>query len=146
LTETENVSVELETPLRGHFQDRYESYPCIYVGEDDANLIEKWSFIWDEHMTTLGLADSSKVAEPGGEQVCTTMCAQPPYCIDSGSMSHCSPVHSDFIDLTPIHHCAVCGMNGSAFPAIGIGTIKLQCRKCRRLMLKSVLLVPDAAL
>jgi len=31
-------------------------------------------------------------------------------------------------------------------PAIGIGTIKLQCRKGRRIVLKNALLVPDAAL
>src|SRR5882724_7064919 len=34
-TETANVSNELDTPLGNCFQDGYESYPSIYVGEDN---------------------------------------------------------------------------------------------------------------
>jgi len=74
------------------------------------------------------------------------VCTQLPYCIDSGCTSHCSPVQSDFINLMPIPHRVVCGMNGRAIPAIGIGTIKLRCRKGRRIVLKNALLVPDAIL
>jgi len=37
-------------------------------------------------------------------------------------------------------------MNGSSIPAIGVGTIRLKCRKGRKITLKNVLFVPDAAL
>ena len=90
--EAANVSVELDTPLGSHFQDGYKSYSSICVHEDDASLSKKWSGNWDELTTTLGLTNSLKSPELSGEQVCTSMCTQPPYCIDSGCTSHCSPV------------------------------------------------------
>jgi len=90
--EAANVSVELDTPLGSCFQDGYESYPSIYVDEGDVSLSEKWSGNLDELTTTLGLTNSLKSPKQSGEQVCTTMYAQPPYCIDSGCTSHCSPV------------------------------------------------------
>ena len=37
-------------------------------------------------------------------------------------------------------------MNGDSIPAIGMGTIRLRCRKCRRLTLKNALFIPDTAL
>jgi len=37
-SEDANVSVKLDTPLCGHFQDGYESYPSIYVDEDNVSL------------------------------------------------------------------------------------------------------------
>src|SRR5882724_13465995 len=102
LAETANISVELDSPLNGCFQDGYESYPCIYAGENSTESSQKWSGDWDEHTMNLG---TSKLR---GEQTCTTMCTQPPYYIYFSCMSHCSPLQSDFIDLTPIPHCVVC--------------------------------------
>ena len=114
--ETANVSVKLDTPLGGHSQDGYKSYPSIYAGEDNASLSEKWSGNWDELTTILGLTNSLKCPKLSSEQVCTTMCTQPPYCIDSDCMSHCSPFQSDFIDLTTIPHHVVHGMDGKSIP------------------------------
>ena len=37
-------------------------------------------------------------------------------------------------------------MNGDSIPAVSMGTIKLRCRKGRMLILKNVLLVPDATI
>ena len=90
--ETEKISVELDTPLGSHFQDGYKLYPSMYADENDASISEKWSGNWDELTTTLGPTNSLKTTEPSGEQVCATMCAQPPYCINSSCMKHCSPV------------------------------------------------------
>src|SRR5882672_3466117 len=88
---------------------------------------------------TMGRTDESQISKPGGEEACTAAYTQLPYCIDSGCTSHCSPIRSDFIDLMPIPHHAVCGMNGSSIPAIGVGTIRLKCGKGRKLTLKNAL-------
>src|SRR5882672_10558620 len=145
-TESANAAMMLERPLVDYFQDRYESYACIYAGESGDYPAESWSGVWDEKTVTMGCTDKSQISKPGGEEVCTAAYTQPPYCIDSGCTSHCSPVRSYFIDLTPIPHRAVHGMNGSSIPAIGVGTIRLKCGKGRKLTLKNVLFVPDAAL
>jgi len=89
--ETVSVSVKLDTPLGGHFQDGYDLYPSIYVDENNASISEKWSGNWDELTTTLGLTNSLKTPELSGEEICTTMCIHPPYCIDSGVLCHHSP-------------------------------------------------------
>src|SRR5467141_857877 len=80
------------------------------------------------------------------EEAYMMSCVQAPFCIDSGCTSHCSPICSDFIDLTPIPHHAIRGMNGNSIPAIGVGTIRLRCGKGRKLTLKNALFMPDAAL
>ena len=53
----------------------------------------------------------------------------PPYLLDSGATSHCSPYHEDFSDLKTISACEIRGINGSSGSAIAIGTICIKCGK-----------------
>jgi len=66
LAETANISVELDTALNGRFQDGYESYPCIYAGENNAESSKKWSGDWDKYTTSLG------ISKPRWEQLSRT--------------------------------------------------------------------------
>ena len=53
----------------------------------------------------------------------------PPYLLDSGATSHCSPYHEDFSDLKTIPAGEIRGINGSSVLAIAIGTIRIKCGK-----------------
>ena len=70
----------------------------------------------------------------------------PPYLLDSGATSHCSPYHEDFSDLKKIPTCQIRGINGSAVTAIGMGTIHIKCGKGRQLTLKDALYILDVKL
>ena len=65
---------------------------------------------------------------------------------DTGATSHISPCHTDFVDFTPITPRRIHGVNRSTIPALGIGKIKLWCRKGRNLMLKNSLFAPQATM
>jgi len=66
--------------------------------------------------------------------------------INSGTMSHCSPKHPDFMELDaiPIQH--VGGINGTSIAAIGRGKIVAICGKGWKLTLKDTLYVPQVTL
>ena len=49
----------------------------------------------------------------------------PPYLLDSGTTSHCSPYCEDFSDLKTIPACKIRGINGSSVSAIAIGTLHI---------------------
>jgi hypothetical protein len=69
-----------------------------------------------------------------------------PFCFDTGATSHISPIHTDFVELKPISPKEIRGVNGYSIPAIGIGKIKLRCRKGRKFTLQDALFAPQAAL
>ena len=127
-------------------EDGYESYACIYAGENVESAAEVWSGVWNEQTTTLTHMKGLEIPKTGDEQACAATSAPHPYCIDSGCTSHCSPICSDFTDFQPILHCPIHGMNSDSIPAVGTGTIRLRCGKGRRLTLKNALFVPDTAL
>jgi len=58
---------------------------------------------------------------------------------DTGATSHISPFRTDFVSFSPIAPKSICGVNGSAIPALGIGKIRLWCGKGRNLTLKNSL-------
>ena len=70
----------------------------------------------------------------------------PPYLLNSGATSHCSPYHEDFIQLTSIPTREIKGINGSCVSAIAMGTIYIKCGKGQRLTLKDALYIPDVRL
>ena len=70
----------------------------------------------------------------------------PPYFLDSGATSHCSPNRDDFLDLCSIPPRKICGINGTSIAATAVGTIKIRCGKGRRLTLHNALYIPNAKL
>ena len=70
----------------------------------------------------------------------------PPYFLDSGATSHCSPDLNDFSDYRHISPRTIRGINGTSISATAIGTIKIRCGKGRCIVLHDALYIPDAKL
>jgi len=68
------------------------------------------------------------------------------FCFDNGATSHILPVKADFVDLNSIAPRSIQGVNRITILAIGIGLVKVRCRKGRRNTLGDVLYVPHATL
>jgi hypothetical protein len=66
--------------------------------------------------------------------------------MESGVTSHCSPVHTDFVELAPIKAHDIKGMSSTCISAISRGTINLKCLKGKNLILRDILYIPQAML
>lgn len=107
--------------------------------------VDTWSGSWSADNTCPMLINNSISPMSHNKRALVTH-NNAPFAIDSGCTSHCSPACADFLELQPIESCQVCGMSGSSIPAVGRGIIVLKCGKGRKLTLRDVLYVPQAAI
>lgn len=64
--------------------------------------------------------------------------------LDSGATVHITPNQSDFLSLSPIPECSICGVGGSSIAATRIGKICLHVQGGAVLELDDALLVPKS--
>ena len=87
--ESANITAE---HLIDHLKDGYKSFACIYAGGNVEAAAEHWSGMWNEQTMTLICTKSPDVSKTGSEHAHVAANVPHPYCIDSGSTSHCSPI------------------------------------------------------
>ena len=68
-----------------------------------------------------------------------------PFWLDTGASIHISPIHTDFLTLTPIHPHPIKGLGGSSILTTGTGDIKLCVEGGTELILQNILYIPEAS-
>ncbi|KAI1791484.1 hypothetical protein LXA43DRAFT_1082565 [Ganoderma leucocontextum] len=90
---------------------------------------------WVRHFDDVALAAVALVADG----IC-------PWYLDSGALTHLSPVKTDFVSLRPIAPHAIHGVNGSTIHATAVGTVWCSLSNGRSLELVDALYVSAAAI
>jgi hypothetical protein len=116
---TEKVGAAItEDDFSKRFVDSYISCADIEAKTPE----EKCLVVWNDDTTRVSI--DVIIAPMSADERAASVVTETPFYIDS-----CSPVHADFISLSPIEVHNVQGMNGTYIAAIGKGTVIMKCDK-----------------